>query len=36
MVQIVAVFAEIERKLISQRTKEAMALKKRKGRAIAP
>lgn len=33
MIQIVAVFAEIERKLISQRTKEALALRKRKGHA---
>ncbi len=33
MVQLVAVFAEIERKLISQRTKEALALRKRKGQA---
>jgi DNA invertase Pin-like site-specific DNA recombinase len=33
MIQIVAVFAEIERKLISQRTKEALALRKRKGQA---
>jgi DNA invertase Pin-like site-specific DNA recombinase len=33
MVQLVAVFAEIERKLISQRTKEALALRKRKGHA---
>jgi DNA invertase Pin-like site-specific DNA recombinase len=33
MIQLVAVFAEIERKLISQRTKEALALRKRKGQA---
>jgi DNA invertase Pin-like site-specific DNA recombinase len=33
MIQIVAVFAEIERKLISQRTREALALRKRKGQA---
>ncbi len=33
MIQLVAVFAEIERKLISQRTKEALALRKRKGHA---
>jgi DNA invertase Pin-like site-specific DNA recombinase len=33
MVQLVAVFAEIERKLISQRTREALALRKRKGHA---
>jgi DNA invertase Pin-like site-specific DNA recombinase len=33
MIQIVAVFAEVERKLISQRTKEALALRKRKGHA---
>jgi DNA invertase Pin-like site-specific DNA recombinase len=33
MIQLVAVFAEIERKLISQRTKEALALRKRKQQA---
>ncbi len=32
-IQLVAVFAEIERKLISQRTREALALRKRKGHA---
>jgi DNA invertase Pin-like site-specific DNA recombinase len=36
MVQLVAVFAEIERKLISQRTKEALALRKRQGHAFGP
>lgn len=33
MVQLVAIFAEIERKLISQRTREALALRKRRGHA---
>src|SRR4051794_6448165 len=33
MIQIVAIFAEIERKLISQRTKEALALRTRKRQA---
>jgi DNA invertase Pin-like site-specific DNA recombinase len=33
LIQIVAVFAEIERKLIAQRTKEALALRKRTGHA---
>ncbi|HWE35043.1 MAG TPA: recombinase family protein [Isosphaeraceae bacterium] len=33
MVQFVAIFAEMERKLISQRTREALALRKRKGHA---
>jgi DNA invertase Pin-like site-specific DNA recombinase len=33
MIQLVAVFAEIERKLISQRTREALALRKRKQQA---
>jgi DNA invertase Pin-like site-specific DNA recombinase len=33
MIQLVAVFAEIERKLISQRTREALALRKRKRQA---
>lgn len=33
MVQLVAIFAEIERKLISQRTKEGMGVRKRKGQA---
>jgi DNA invertase Pin-like site-specific DNA recombinase len=33
LIQIVAVFAEIERKLIAQRTREALALRKRTGRA---
>jgi DNA invertase Pin-like site-specific DNA recombinase len=33
MVQMVAIFAEIERKLISQRTKEGLGVRKRKGQA---
>lgn len=33
MIQLVAIFAEIERKLISQRIREALALRKRKGHA---
>jgi DNA invertase Pin-like site-specific DNA recombinase len=33
MVQMLAVFAELERKMISQRTREALALRKRKGHA---
>jgi DNA invertase Pin-like site-specific DNA recombinase len=35
-VQMIGVFAEIERKLIAQRTREALALKKRKGHAYGP
>ncbi len=33
MVQILAVFAELERKMISQRTKEGLALRKREGKS---
>lgn len=33
MIQMVAIFAEVERKLISARTREALALRKRKGHA---
>lgn len=35
-VQMVGIFAEIERKLISQRTREALAVRKRKGHACGP
>jgi site-specific DNA recombinase len=35
-VQMVGIFAEIERKLIAQRTREALALKKRRGHAHGP
>jgi DNA invertase Pin-like site-specific DNA recombinase len=35
-VQMVGIFAEIERKLISQRTREALALKKRQGHCLGP
>jgi site-specific DNA recombinase len=34
--QMVGVFAEIERKLIAQRTREALALRQRKGQAVSP
>jgi DNA invertase Pin-like site-specific DNA recombinase len=35
MIQLIAIFAEVERKLISQRTKEALALRKRRKQAHA-
>jgi DNA invertase Pin-like site-specific DNA recombinase len=35
-VQMVGIFAEIERKLIAQRTREALAVRKRKGHAHGP
>jgi DNA invertase Pin-like site-specific DNA recombinase len=35
-VQMVGVFAEIERKLIAQRTRDALAMRKRKGHAQGP
>jgi DNA invertase Pin-like site-specific DNA recombinase len=35
-VQMIGIFAEIERKLISKRTKEAMSLKKRQGHCLGP
>ncbi len=35
-IQFIAIFGEIERKLIAQRTREALALKKRKGHAYGP
>lgn len=34
-IQIIGVFAEVERKLIAQRTREALALRKRKGHAVS-
>jgi DNA invertase Pin-like site-specific DNA recombinase len=34
MVQLVAIFAEVERKLASQRTKEGLAVRKRKNQAV--